>query len=118
MLITFSEIFRKYSSTVALMRVATQDYTVPGESLVIEKGQKIVLPMYSIHHDQKYYPNPNTFDPERFSTEEKSKRLAGTFFPFGDGPRQCIGMYIQVLKIKYTIIILYDIISMLNEKKK
>jgi len=48
--------------------------------------------MYSIHNDPKYYPNPKTFDPQRFNAEEKSKRPSGTFFPFGEGPRQCIGM--------------------------
>jgi len=93
MLILFSETLRKYSITIALLRVATQDYKVPGKSLIIEKGQKIVIPSFSIHHDPKYYPNPNNFDPERFTAEEKSKRLNGTFIPFGDGPRQCIGMY-------------------------
>lgn len=82
---------RKYSITIALLRVATQDYQVPGESLIIEKGQKIVIPSFSIHHDPKYYPNPNDFDPDRFTAEEKSKRPNGTFIPFGDGPRQCIG---------------------------
>jgi len=64
---------------------------VPEDTLIIEKGQKIVIPMYSIHHDMKYYPNPTTFDPERFSTEEKSKRINGIYIPFGDGPRNCIG---------------------------
>jgi len=80
------------------MRKATQNYDVPGESLTIEKGQKITIPLYSIHHDPKYYPNPDTFDPERFTEEEKSKRPNGTFLPFGDGPRHCIG------KHKYIII--------------
>lgn len=47
--------------------------------------------MYSIHNDPKYYPNPEVFDPERFTTEEKDKRPNGTFLPFGDGPRHCIG---------------------------
>lgn len=87
----FSETLRKYSITIALLRVATQDYQVPGESLVIEKGQKIIIPSFSIHHDPKYYPEPQNFDPERFTAEEKSKRPNGTFIPFGEGPRQCIG---------------------------
>lgn len=74
------------------MREATETYPVPNDSLIIEKGQKIFMPMYSIHHDPKYYPNPELFDPERFSTEEKSKRPNGSYFPFGDGPRHCIGI--------------------------
>lgn len=73
------------------MRKATKDYDVPGESLTIKKGQNIIIPMYSIHNDPEYYPDPATFDPERFTAEEKSKRPNGTFFPFGEGPRLCIG---------------------------
>lgn len=49
--------------------------------------------MYSLHHDPKYYPNPDIFDPDRFTPEEKSKRPNGTFLPFGDGPRHCIGIF-------------------------
>lgn len=70
------------------------------ESFTIEKGQKIVIPMSSIHHDPKYYPDPNVFDPERFTKEEKSKRPNCTFIPFGEGPRHCIGtVYTHTYKI-------------------
>jgi cytochrome P450 family 6 len=74
-----------------LFREATEDYKVPDMSLVIRKGEKIVIPTYSIHHDPKYYPDPFKFDPERFSEEEKSKRPNGTYLPFGNGPRLCLG---------------------------
>lgn len=75
------------------MREATQDYNIPDESLIIKKGQKILIPTCSLHHDPKYYPKPHIFDPERFNAEEKSKRPNGTYLPFGDGPRHCIGKY-------------------------
>lgn len=87
-----SEIARMYSVSCTILREATTNYNVPNQSLVIEKGQKIIIPMYNIHNDPEYYPNPEVFDPERFSTEQKFKRLNGTFFPFGDGPRMCIGI--------------------------
>jgi len=73
------------------MRETTKTYTLPDKSLVIEKGQKIFVPMFSIHRDPKYYPDPLKFDPERFSVEQKSQRPNGTYMPFGDGPRLCIG---------------------------
>lgn len=76
---------------MTLFREVTQDYQVPGESLVIEKGTKVLIPTYAIHHDHEYYPDPETFDPERFTAEEKAKRPNGTYIPFGDGPRICIG---------------------------
>jgi len=86
-----SETERMYVVTNALFREAAKTYHVPGDSLVIEKGTKIMIPVYSIHHDPKYYPEPYTFDPQRFSPEEKAKRPSSTYLPFGDGPRFCIG---------------------------
>lgn len=88
----FIETLRKCNGVIDLFRIATKDYHVPDHSLVIKKGQKIIIPTHSIHHDPKYYPNPDVFDPERFSTEEKGKRPNCTELFFGDGPRFCIGL--------------------------
>jgi len=70
------------------------DYKVPGTDLVIPKGVLVSMPTYSIQRDEEYYPDPEKFDPERFSAEEKSKRHPMTFQPFGHGPRNCIGKYL------------------------
>lgn len=77
---------------------------MPNDSLIIEKGQKIIIPIMSLHNDPKYFSDPEVFKPERFSPEEKAKRPAGVYFPFGDGPRICIGILIFVqcnCKVKY-----------------
>ena len=47
--------------------------------------------MYALHRDPKYYENPNKFDPERFSDENKHKIDPCAYIPFGTGPRNCIG---------------------------
>nr|ATB55048.1 cytochrome P450 6CY19 [Aphis gossypii] len=94
------ETMRKHSGVIVLFREATKTYPVPGQSLVIEKGQKIIIPTYSFHHDPKYYPDPDIFDPERFSPEEKAKRLNATELFFGDGPRFCIGKRLAELELK------------------
>jgi len=78
---------------VALFRKSSQTYRVPNSSLIIEKGQKIIIPIYALHYDSKYYTDPEKFIPERFSAEEKAKRPSGIHLPFGDGPRICIGKY-------------------------
>ncbi|CAD7092568.1 unnamed protein product [Hermetia illucens] len=64
----------------------------------IEKGTTVVLPYYALHHDPEYYPNPEAFIPERFSPENggiKKYKEMGVFFPFGDGPRICLGNFFQ-----------------------
>ncbi|XP_026813244.1 cytochrome P450 6k1-like [Rhopalosiphum maidis] len=97
------ETARKYSIAFSVMRVATKTYALPDESFVIEKGQKIIIPMFSIHRDPKYYPDPMKFDPERFSTEQKSQRPNGTYLPFGDGPRLCIGKRFAESEMKLAL---------------
>lgn len=52
----------------------------------------MIIPVWSIHHDWKNYPNPEIFDPERFNGDEKQSR-PGVFLPFGDGPRYCLGRF-------------------------
>jgi len=102
------EIARMYSVGCTILREATKNYYVPEKSLIIEKGQKIIIPMYNIHNDPKYYPNPKMFDPERFSIEQTSKRMNGTFLPYGDGPRMCLGRRFAELEM---ILVLSNVLS-------
>lgn len=60
--------------------------------LVIQKGTPVVMPIISMQRDKDHYTNPTKFDPERFSKENKSKRHHYLHLPFGEGPRNCIGM--------------------------
>lgn len=63
-----------------------------GKKLLIEPGTSIQLPIFAIHHDQRFYDEPNSFKPERFeSVSLKERRKNGHFLPFGDGPRMCLG---------------------------
>ncbi|CAD7079526.1 unnamed protein product [Hermetia illucens] len=87
-----NESLRKYSPSLALRRIAQEDYKVPNTNLVIEKGTPVMIPNYEIHHDERYYPNPEKFDPDRFRPEVWKARHAMTFLSFGDGPRNCIGL--------------------------
>jgi cytochrome P450 family 9 len=50
-----------------------------------------MIPVWALHRDPKYFPNPSKFDPERFSEENKHNILPMTYCPFGLGPRNCIG---------------------------
>lgn len=74
------------------MRVAEQDYKVNNSNHIIPKGMSVMIPIYNIHHDPEYYPEPAIFDPERFSPENKKTRNQFSYLPFGEGPRVCIGL--------------------------
>lgn len=58
----------------------------------ISTGHIVCIPIFSIYRDEKYFPDPETFDLERFSDVNKSKIQTGAYMPFGMGPRNCIGL--------------------------
>ncbi|KAH7696147.1 cytochrome P450 3A24-like protein [Aphelenchoides avenae] len=71
-------------------RRCTAPITLKG--IPFEKGTNFIMPVHAMHHNSEFYDNPEVFDPERFSPEEKAKRDPMTFVPFGFGPRICLGM--------------------------
>ena len=79
-------------------RVCTRDYKLPGPSgkgeLILEAGTNVYIPLFGIHYNPEYYPDPDKFDPERFTEENKQKRNNYSYMPFGEGPRICIGTYL------------------------
>ncbi|XP_061401515.1 cytochrome P450 6a9-like [Musca vetustissima] len=88
-----SETLRLYTVLPILNRMALEDYVVPGNpKYVIKKDMQILIPAGAIHRDEKYYPQPNTFNPDNFSPDKVAERDSVLFLPFGEGPRNCIGM--------------------------
>lgn len=94
----FAESLRKYPPGGDLLRLATSDYTEPETHVTIAKDTLIVIPVYAIHHDEAYYPDPELFDPDRFSAENVAHRPSCAFMPFGEGPRNCIGLRFGMLQ--------------------
>lgn len=82
---------RKYPPLGWLIRKSCADYPIPNSDKMIKAGVKVLIPSWSIHHDRKNYPDPERFDPERFYGTNADNIRCGTFIPFGDGPRNCIG---------------------------
>lgn len=81
------ETLRKYPIVPAMLRKCTKEYSIPDTELTIHEGQNVLIPIYSVQHDPEYYPEPETFDPERFSPENSEGRNPITFLAFGEGPR-------------------------------
>lgn len=75
-----------------LDRVCDADYKIPGTNVTLEKGTPVYIPMFGIHYDPAYHPNPKVFDPERFTEEAINSRPSCSYIPFGTGPRNCIGI--------------------------
>lgn len=85
---------RLFPSIGILFRQAAAKYTFPDSDLTIDEGVRIIIPTHAIHMDEKFFPEPNKFKPERFSPENIHTIHKYTYFPFGDGPRACIGKYL------------------------
>lgn len=90
----FAEAMRLYPPVWVTARTAAQSYEFRG--FPIPAGTLLLAPQIAIHHDPRFYPDPERFDPSRFlenartaSTRTDRPRLA--YFPFGAGSRQCIG---------------------------
>uniref|UniRef100_V5GHY9 Cytochrome P450 6a2 n=1 Tax=Anoplophora glabripennis TaxID=217634 RepID=V5GHY9_ANOGL len=94
------EALRMYPPLSFVNRECVEDYKVPGEDLVIEKGTLIFIPIVGYHYDKEYYDNPNKFDPERFTEENKRTRHPYAHIPFGEGPRVCIGERFGIMQTK------------------
>jgi len=102
------EALRLFSSSV-IERVCEKAYKLPPalpneKSFTINKGMIIWIPLYAIHHDEKYYDNPEEFRPERFLNNDQDNNYRSSFyFPFGLGPRMCIGRRFGLLMIKVVL---------------
>ncbi|KAJ8957943.1 hypothetical protein NQ318_001942 [Aromia moschata] len=86
------EALRLYPPVVTLSRVCVKDYKLRDTNIVIEKGTPVFIPLGALHRDPDYYPDPEKFDPGRFSPENIASRHPYTHLPFGEGPRNCIGL--------------------------
>ena len=84
-----SETMRLYPPAWALGRLALVDYEVGG--YLIPRGSLVLVSQYVMHRDPRFWPEPERFDPERWTAEAKAARPQFSYFPFGGGPRRCVG---------------------------
>lgn len=89
-----------------LIRVCENDYKIKDTNLVIEKDTFVIIPTTSIQRDPEYWPEPDVFNPERFTDQEIESRHNCAYLPFGDGPRVCIGMRFAKMQVAIGLITL------------
>ncbi|KAK4876715.1 hypothetical protein RN001_009221 [Aquatica leii] len=104
-----SETLRLWAPPPTLDRICVKPFviepTLPNEKpLLIEPGVEVIVPVYAWHRNPKYFKNPDKFDPERFSDKNKESIKSFTYFPFGIGPRHCIGIRFALLVMKIMMV--------------
>lgn len=101
-----NEVLRLYPPLINLQRIVTKTYVVPGTEFVLQKGDFIMVPVYSIQRDPQFFPNPTEFIPERFDDDNIRNIQPFTFLPFGDGPRVCVGQRFGMMEIRVGLVAL------------
>jgi len=93
------EALRLYPPVYLFFREATRDVELKGYH--IPQGTTLVLPQWVVHRDPAWWQNPNMFRPERFVGDTDRPEYA--YFPFGGGPRHCIGMRFARMEMKTVL---------------
>ncbi|XP_054708508.1 cytochrome P450 3A5-like isoform X2 [Uloborus diversus] len=97
-----SESLRLYPPIIFFVNREASTDVVYGK-LKIPKGASIQVPVYFLHHDPTFWNNPEEFNPDRFSPENKKKHDSMVFQPFGAGPRNCVGMRFARMEAKMAL---------------
>jgi cytochrome P450 len=85
----FAEAMRLYPPAWAIGRRALSDYQIgdyhiPARSILL-------MSQWVTHHDERFFPDPFKFDPDRWTPRQRETRPKFSYYPFGGGPRVCIG---------------------------
>jgi cytochrome P450 len=86
------------------------DYDVPPNCTV-------ALPIYIAHHDEAWWENPHVFLPERFSPENQKSLPRFAYFPFGGGPRLCVGSHFALMEMQIVLILMLRKFQLTNKNE-
>jgi cytochrome P450 len=85
----FQEAMRMFPPAWSIPRTAIEEDRLGGRR--IPRGATVIIPIHALHHDERFWPDPETFDPSRFLPEQVKGRHRSAYLPFGGGKRVCIG---------------------------
>jgi cytochrome P450 len=92
----FKEALRLYPPAYGVARTALHDVELG--DYTIKHGVGVIAAIYAMHHCAAYYPNPEQFDPERFTPDNEKCLPRYAYLPFGAGPRICIGNHFAMME--------------------
>jgi cytochrome P450 len=95
------EVMRMWPPVWVFMRQADKEDTLRGQKVPV--GANVVLATYLSHHSPDFWEAPEEFRPERFLPEHKKKIPTGAYYPFGLGPRACIGAYFAGMEARIIL---------------
>jgi cytochrome P450 len=88
---------RYYSAVWLIAREAIEDDLIDGHH--IRPGTTVLIPIHHIHHDERWWPDPEVFDPTRFLGDAGKGRPRSAYLPFGGGRRVCIGQSFALMEM-------------------
>ncbi len=103
------ETMRLYPTVTEIGREATEDCEIGG--FRITKGTTLIISQWVMHRDKRFFAEPEQFDPERWVNDFEQQLPRGVYFPFGDGPRVCIGRSFAMME---AVLILATIAQRFN----
>uniref|UniRef100_A0A2M4AZJ2 Putative cytochrome n=1 Tax=Anopheles triannulatus TaxID=58253 RepID=A0A2M4AZJ2_9DIPT len=95
------EALRLYPSVSFFGRTLSDDIELAGHH--IPSGTIVGIHAYHVHRDERYFPDAETFDPDRFLPENSEQRHPYAYIPFSAGPRNCIGQKFALLEEKSVV---------------
>jgi cytochrome P450 len=98
---TINEAMRLYPPVFTVFRTPTEPVELAGYP--VPEGATIMLPQWGVHRSERFWDDPEQFDPERFSPERRADRPRFAYFPFGGGPRHCIGKHLAMLEAQLIL---------------
>lgn len=88
---------RYFSAVWMVAREAIEDDIIDGHH--VRPGTTVLIPIHHIHHDERWWPDPETFDPTRFLGDAVKQRPRSAYLPFGGGRRICIGQSFALMEM-------------------
>ncbi|MGI8558186.1 MAG: cytochrome P450 [Solirubrobacteraceae bacterium] len=91
------EAMRMFSPAWIIPRLCVADDAIDGHR--IRKGSTVFIPVDALHHDQRFWPRPDVYDPARFLRANARTQHRSAYLPFGGGQRVCAGQSFALMEM-------------------